>query len=312
MMLTQLADVARSAGLTVVEVAGWKTRTSMPGESMIDVQTITCHHTANGGASGNAPSLSVVVSGRPGLGGPLAHYLLARDGTVYVVAAGHCNHAGVSLKTAYTNSHAVGIEAEAVGVPGTAGDWPPAQMTAYARLCAALRKEFGLDVADVRGHKETCSPVGRKSDPDFAMAAFREQVGAVDLKTPMEDDMPLTNDDADLVAARLLATQVTLTAAAAAAMSVPGEQSRAAGDTVSVNYLLQWGGAGLFRELGETRAVKAQNVALIAQLSALTAAVAGIAASSPEAVTAAFEAGIEALNADLARIDVVLTPATGQ
>ena len=308
MMLTQLADVARSAGLTVVELKDWKTRTSMPGESMIDVKTITCHHTANGGAPGNAPSLAVVRDGRPGLNGPLAHFLLARDGTVYVVAAGHCNHAGVSLKTAYTNSYAVGIEAEAVGVPGTKGDWPEVQMVAYARLCAALRAEFGLAVADVRGHKETCSPVGRKSDPDFDMGAFRQRVGTVDLRQPMETDMPLTNDDADLVISRLLATKIDLSAAAAAAMSLPGETPRAASDQVSVSYVLQWGGPGLFRELGETRALKAQNVALAAQVTALTAAVSAIAASSPDAVKAAFDAGIAALNADIARIDVVVEP----
>jgi hypothetical protein len=185
-MLTQLADVARSAGLKVIEVDGWRARTNQ-GLSMSEVLTITCHHTANGGAAGNAPSLGVVQHGRPGLTGPLAHYLLARDGTVYVVAAGHCNHAGASLQTGMENSHAVGIEAEAVGVPGTVGDWPEAQMQAYARLCRALMDEFDLPVGRVLGHKETCSPPGRKSDPDFSMAAFRARVAATDLTTKVDD-----------------------------------------------------------------------------------------------------------------------------
>jgi N-acetyl-anhydromuramyl-L-alanine amidase AmpD len=186
MMLTQLADVARSAGLKVIEVDGWKTRTNA-GESMAAVRTITCHHTANGGAAGNAPSLNVVQHGRPGLTGPLAHYLLARDGTVYVVAAGHCNHAGASWSTAETNSYAVGIEAEAVGVPGTAGDWPEVQMVAYARLCRALMAEFDLPIDRVLGHKETCAPAGRKSDPDFNMNAFRARVAGADLTAKVDD-----------------------------------------------------------------------------------------------------------------------------
>lgn len=152
---------------------------------MSGVRTITCHHTANGGAPGNAPSLIVVQKGRPGLTGPLAHFVLAKNGTVFVVAAGLCYHAGVSLKTDYTNENAVGIEAEAVGVPGTKGDWPAVQMDAYHRLCRALIDHFGLDVADVRGHKETCSPKGRKSDPDFDMTAFRAAVAAVDLEDTM-------------------------------------------------------------------------------------------------------------------------------
>jgi len=176
MMLTQLANVARRTGYPVIEVPGWKTRTRPGG--MSSVQTVTCHHTANGGARGNYPSLRVVRDGRPGLPGPLAQYGLGRDGTVFVIAAGRCNHAGVSLKTAYTNSNAIGIEAEAVGVPGTEGDWPARQMDSYARLCLALVEEFGaVQIADVLGHKETCSPRGRKSDPSFSMPKFRERIG---------------------------------------------------------------------------------------------------------------------------------------
>lgn len=190
MMLTALAEIARTTGCPVVEEDGWQTR----GDGvMLGVKTITCHHTADGGAGGNMPSLAVVRDGRSDLPGPLAHYGLGKDGTIYVVAAGKCNHAGESLKTAYTNSYAIGIEAEADGVLGFKGDWPAGQMAAYHRLCRALVAHYGLDVADVRGHKETCSPVGRKSDPDFDMPAFRAAVADVNLAkgTGMELTDPL-------------------------------------------------------------------------------------------------------------------------
>src|SRR3954463_3499329 len=95
----------------------------------------------------------------------MAHYLLAKDGTIFVVAAGHCNHAGVSLKPTYLNGHRIGIEAEATGVPGAKGDWPAAQMDSYARLCRALAAEFRFPVAEVLGHKETCAPHGRRTPP---------------------------------------------------------------------------------------------------------------------------------------------------
>lgn len=177
-MYTQLADVARRTGYPVVEVPGWKTR-GRP-QAMSDIRTITCHHTANGGAKGDYPSYNTVLNGRGAdLPGPLAQYGIGRSGTIYVFAAGSANHAGVSRKTDYEKTHAIGIEAEAVGVPGTKGDWPPVQMDSYHKLCAELKKEFKLSVSDVRGHKETCAPPGRKSDPDFSMPNFRADVQAV-------------------------------------------------------------------------------------------------------------------------------------
>jgi hypothetical protein len=193
MMLTQLATVARRTGYPVIEVPGWKTRTTTDEhgrpEQMADVLGVTCHHTANGGARGDAPSLHTVRDGRPDLEGPLAHYVLGVSGAIYVVAAGHANHAGRSLKPGYQSGHRIGIEAEAIGLPGSKSDWPGAQMDAYARLCAALVDEFDFTVADVLGHKETCSPPGRKSDPSFSMPAFRRQVAAVNLRIrPAQED----------------------------------------------------------------------------------------------------------------------------
>ena len=178
MWLTDLADVARSTGLPVIEVPGWRTRGHGP---MTDVRTIIAHHTA-GPASGNYPSLGVVRDGRPGLAGPLAQLGLARDGTVYVIAAGLCWHAGVSRDPSYTNSHAVGIEAEGTGTD----PWPARQMDAYARLCRALADHYGLPCSRVLGHKETCAPVGRKVDPNFDMDAFRKRVEEVDDMDPYD------------------------------------------------------------------------------------------------------------------------------
>lgn len=173
MHLTQLAKVAKRTGRPVVEVPGWKTRGH---GDMGDVRTITCHHTA-GPRAGNAPSLNVVINGRPGLAGPLAHYVLGRDGTIYVAAAGLCWHAGVSRSANFTNAHAVGIEAEATGVD----PWPAAQVAAYAALVGELAKEFRISVGHALGHKETCAPVGRKTDPNLSMPALR-QAGAAYLR----------------------------------------------------------------------------------------------------------------------------------
>lgn len=293
MMLTALADVARAAGLKVVEVDGWKTRGHGP---QVGVQTITCHHTANGGAAGNAPSLQTVIHGRSDLPGPLSHYVLAKDGTVYVVAAGKCYHAGVSSQTRFTNEYAIGIEAEADGVPGHPGDWPAVQMDAYHRLCRALQLHYGLSVDDVRGHKETCSPAGRKSDPDFDMPSFRAAVANTNLttnSTPPEDDMKWTD-------------QVKLTDVDA---RIWGGDYKA-GDEVSFGLMVRY--PTLARKLDSefTDFAKAQakaNAAIVAKLDALVAAVGAITAASPAGITEAFKTGIQNFDEAVKNIDVTFT-----
>jgi hypothetical protein len=168
MMLTELADVLRAAGLKVQEVAGWKTRGH--GE-MDDVRSIICHHTA-GAKTGNYPSLGVVRDGRPGLDGPLAQLGVARDGTWLVIAAGLCWHAGVVFESWQGNRHAIGIEAEGTGVD----PWPAVQYASYVAGVRALADHYDVPTARVLGHKEVAKPLGRKSDPNFSMGNFRTAV----------------------------------------------------------------------------------------------------------------------------------------
>jgi hypothetical protein len=201
MLLSDLATAVRKSGLPVVEVPGWRTRGH--GE-MGGVRTIVCHHTA-GPSTGNFPSLGVVRDGRAGLSGPLANLGLGRDGTVYVIAAGLCYHAGVVLQSDYRNGYSIGIEAEATGVT----DWPAVQMDAYARLCAALCLHYTLPVGRVLGHKEVCAPVGRKTDPNFDMAAFRGAVANVqeDAVTP-QDKKDIIDGVVEALVPALLAAKI--------------------------------------------------------------------------------------------------------
>lgn len=188
MWLTDLPDAIAKSGLKMVEVDGWRTRGHGP---MVAVDTIVCHHTA-GPATGNYPSLGIVRDGRSDLPGPLCNVGLARDGTVYIVAAGLAYHAGVVRATNYGNAYSIGIEAEATGTTA----WPPAQMDAYARLCAALCEHYGLEPDRVMGHKEVCAPAGRKTDPNFDMTAFRAAV------TNAGEDV--TEDDINKIAAKVV------------------------------------------------------------------------------------------------------------
>lgn len=171
-LAARLERAVKRAGVKYKKVSGWGSRGH---GSMGTIRGIVAHHTA-GPKSGNTPSLNVVAYGRPGLSGPLAQIFLARDGTVYLVAAGVSWHAGRVNNSNYSNSHAIGIEAENTGLSNDS-PWPAHQVDAYAKLCKALCDEFGLSTSRVRGHKEVCSPRGRKIDPTMNMDQFRAKVG---------------------------------------------------------------------------------------------------------------------------------------
>jgi N-acetyl-anhydromuramyl-L-alanine amidase AmpD len=177
--LTWLPRVLLDAGLKVAEQPGWQNR----GRGDVGtIKGVICHHTA-GPLGGNMPSLGTVTDGRRDLPGPLAQLCLGRDGTMYVVAAGRCNHAGTGNWQGFTrgNVNFIGIEAENTGVTrGPKADpWPAVQMDAYRRGVAAILKKIGANALMVCGHKEYALPQGRKIDPSFDMDDFRLQVAAI-------------------------------------------------------------------------------------------------------------------------------------
>jgi hypothetical protein len=191
MYLTDLATAVRKSGLPVVEVSGWKTRGKGP---FVSVSHIVPHHTATPAsayASSNYPALNLVTYGRDldgdgDIDGPLANLGLGRDGTVYVIAVGYANHAGVVRQANMGNAYTIGIEAEHDGV----SPWPVELILAYAKLCKALCDHYGLPYSRVLGHKEVCSPPGRKIDPNFDMNTFRDLIPDADAE---DDDMPYTD-----------------------------------------------------------------------------------------------------------------------
>ena len=162
MMLTNLADILRGAGLRVVETPGWRTRGH---GQMSGVRGVLWHHTATSArAGGDYPSQNIVTHGRSDLPGPLCNVGLGRTGTWYCIAAGLAWHAGSgSYPGIGSNGNAwlIGVEAEH---PGTSGHpWPAAQVDAYRRGTAALLRAYGLGADRCIGHKEWAPR--RKIDP---------------------------------------------------------------------------------------------------------------------------------------------------
>lgn len=178
--LVWLPEILRAAGLTAIEEDGWRTRGH---GDMSEVCGVLFHDTA-GRPTGDAPSLSTVIEGRPDLAGPLAHLLLARSGAFHIIAAGKAWHAGegqIGGVSGNYNASLIGIEAE------NAGDgkdpWPQPQMDAGAKGVAAILTHCNLKASMCMGHKEYALPVGRKVDPTFDMDNFRCEVAKLKVAT---------------------------------------------------------------------------------------------------------------------------------
>lgn len=177
MRLLWLAEDCRAAGLTVRELPGWQSRGA---EFPAIPNTVLAHHTATPkAAKGDLPTQKILIEGRKGdkpLPGPLCQVALGRNGTVYIVASGKANQAGKGAWQGVARSdQAIGIEAEHDGV----SEWPARQYEAYVQLVAVLLRGLGQNSERCCGHKEWALPKGRKTDPNFDMAAFRSRVHAV-------------------------------------------------------------------------------------------------------------------------------------
>lgn len=189
MFLTDLADVLRNyrapdgSALTVVEVAGWKYRT-YDSAGMSGNVGVVHHHTATNESAfaySDAPTLSLCVNGRSDLPGPLANIVFGRSGTVYVIAGGEANHAGVGELPGVGyrnvgNYYFLGIEAESSGIRD---DWTEAQRRVWPHLAAALDEGYsGGDIYFQIGHKEYSSE--GKIDPAFTdMNQFRAEINTI-------------------------------------------------------------------------------------------------------------------------------------
>jgi hypothetical protein len=282
MMLTDLATVLRAAGLKVVEVDGWKTRGH---GGMVNVHGHTIHHNAGGRTHNPKAGLKTIVEGRSDLPGPLAQTYVDVEGTWYVVAAGLAYHAGVSLENDYTNPHRIGTEAQAAG-DGWSEDWPEVQMVSLAVGAKALAKHYGYPISEILGHKETCSPVGRKVDPSFSMTKFRDRVKAA--PTNLEDDVT----EKELKDAIREVLQEKLVPNVDANGVETGKMSLVRAD-----------------DLGDQKLdfIKATVKRLEAAVTAQGAVLQAIAANSPDAIRAATDEFVAKVKAELAEVDVHVT-----
>ncbi len=163
---------------------------------------VILHHTANGGASGNAPSLDYCLRGSyPPVRN--CHFLVGRDGLVYVLTAFGCYHAGEGgpgrwgdgphVNADSMNRYAYGIEIESKGTStSTSGGngYTAAQQEATARLTRALLELLGRNTGCAINHR-TWAP-NRKTDTLLSDSTWHKQINAAG-NPPAPEPEPLPN-----------------------------------------------------------------------------------------------------------------------
>jgi hypothetical protein len=165
MAIPWLADVLRGAGVAVVEEGNWQARGVSGSFAPIGV---LWHHTASTSSASNpAPSLGIVINGRPDLEGPLCHALVDYNGVFHVISANRANHAGEArasgpIPAGDGNTMLIGWEIDYNGVDQ---QMTAAQYASSVRATAAVLRALGKDASYARGHRET-STTG-KTDPAF-------------------------------------------------------------------------------------------------------------------------------------------------
>ena len=176
-----LADVlkAQKPAIKVSELPDWQ---SYGHGDYGHIWGVMIHHTGN--ASADAMSIR---NGRPDLMGPLSNLHIAQDGTVTVVAAGVCWHAGrgsyPGIPTDGGNQVLIGIECawprdtSITPATQTRERWPDAQIIAMRDTVAAILNKLGFAQDRVIAHKEYAGQAQGKWDPgNLDMGWFRGEV----------------------------------------------------------------------------------------------------------------------------------------
>jgi hypothetical protein len=164
----------RAIGLHVVETDGWETRARSSGGFAAPPLGIQWHHTA----SSASPESDVAWMTDGSDDAPIGNILIARDGAVWMIAAGAANTAGkggpleLSRGTVPLDSGNSTTWALEVANNGVGEVWPDVQVDAYFAVSNELNRRFGNAPTDVFTHAlgDGDGWTDRKIDPATAAA----------------------------------------------------------------------------------------------------------------------------------------------
>jgi hypothetical protein len=168
--LTWMADDLEAAGLQVIRYQGWTTRARRSGGYGGTPLCVMWHHTASQTTAANDCYYMCLTSPSR----PVANIYIARDGVVWVLAAGASNTNGVGNAMAFSrgavpasqmNLWAVGME---MGNNGTGAPYPQVQIDAAFKASNTINRRLGNQPGDVCTHQHYAPT--RKIDPAKASA----------------------------------------------------------------------------------------------------------------------------------------------
>lgn len=170
--LIEMADWLYDAGLDVVEYDDWQIRARGSGGFTGNRPwCVMWHHTASSTSIDN--DASYCAEGDPDA--PVCNLLIARNGEVWVIAAGASNTNGKGYSMQFSrgwvpddemNTHAIGME---ICNNGVGEVYPQAQLDAAFAASLCLSSHLGLVPEDAASHHDWAPD--RKIDPATAAAA---------------------------------------------------------------------------------------------------------------------------------------------
>lgn len=231
MTSSQVVVQLKKWGIRYVEIPGWATHNRNSKGAWGGMNGFIWHHTGASVAADKAKGYasSTLYNGLSDLPGPLCHFSIGLDGTVFLVGWGRANHAGGGdpavlqhvINEDYTgqlkptkgnsngvdgNAHFYGVEIQYSGSKTMAD----AQYKTALKLSAAILDFHGWSEKSVIAHGEWSSD---KWDPGYApgkimaMPGVRADVASTLAAgpggTPQEDDVALSADDIKKVAAEV-------------------------------------------------------------------------------------------------------------
>jgi hypothetical protein len=155
--LTDLAQVLRSAGLTVIDVPGWQNRARSSGGYVNGRPThLMLHHTASAARTDGQDDVNYIVN--VAADRPITNLYLDRFGRFWACAAGATNTNGKGVDTwgggvpnDRMNEYAISIE---MANNGVGEPYPQVQQDAVMRASIALCVRYRIPSEFVRSHFE--------------------------------------------------------------------------------------------------------------------------------------------------------------